>query len=328
MISCRVADDFHFKIGTFQHVLEGYKVADEIRESAFGASAFSDWWAYKVEVQDAIPFAGAIMHDAGILVSFNSDSDELARRMNVEAGKAVKYGGLDPAEALKFVTINPARQLRIDDRVGSLEVGKDADFAIWSVPHMGGPRPQPGSNLATIPEQTSPNGKHPVNAAPVATDAGTNPGAVPPSVDGTPLSTMARCEQTWIDGRCYFSLERDAELREHNAKERARIIQKLLAAGNRSAGRNDAGGPRPDGAGGPPRGRRGSRPTDDSITSGMYDAPIEADEAPRGLLQTMLERAADQRREYYLQLWRRGIDPDYARCGDCGESLGAMGGAQ
>lgn len=132
LMLCRVAGDFGFRIGTFQHILEGYKVAEAIRENAIGASTFSDWWAYKVEVQDAIPYNGAIMHDVGIPVSFNSDSDELARRLNSEAGKAIKYGGLSPEEALKFVTLNPAIQLGIADRVGSLEPGKDADFVIWS----------------------------------------------------------------------------------------------------------------------------------------------------------------------------------------------------
>ena len=97
-----------------------------------GGSSFSDWWAYKIEVYDAIPYNGAIMHAAGVVVSFNSDNDELARRMNLEAAKAVKYGGVAPDEALKFVTINPAKQLRIDKRVGSLEPGKDADFVVWS----------------------------------------------------------------------------------------------------------------------------------------------------------------------------------------------------
>ncbi len=132
LMLCRVAEEFGFTIGTFQHVLEGYKVADEIARHSLGASAFSDWWAYKVEVQDAIPFNGALMHEVGVVVSFNSDSDELARRMNTEAAKAVRYGGVDPHEALKFVTLNPAIQLGIADRVGSLEAGKDADFVIWS----------------------------------------------------------------------------------------------------------------------------------------------------------------------------------------------------
>ena len=128
----RVAEDFGFRIGTFQHVLEGYKIAEAIADHGAGASTFSDWWAYKFEVYDAIPYNGALMHRVGVVVSFNSDSDELARRLNTEAAKAVKYGGLSPEEALKFVTINPARQLGIDHRVGSLEVGKDADFVIWS----------------------------------------------------------------------------------------------------------------------------------------------------------------------------------------------------
>ncbi|MFI4859046.1 MAG: amidohydrolase family protein [Phycisphaerales bacterium JB063] len=132
LMLCRVAEEFGFTIGTFQHVLEGYKVAEEIAQHALGASAFSDWWAYKVEVQDAIPFNGALMHEVGVVVSFNSDSDELARRLNLEAAKAVRYGGLAPSEALKFVTLNPAIQLGIADRVGSLEAGKDADFAVWS----------------------------------------------------------------------------------------------------------------------------------------------------------------------------------------------------
>ncbi|MCZ6834410.1 MAG: amidohydrolase family protein [Planctomycetota bacterium] len=128
----RVADDFGFTIGTFQHVLEGYKVADAIAQHGAGASTFSDWWAYKVEVMDAVPYNGALMDEVGVVVSFNSDSSELARRMNTEAAKAVRYGGLDPQEALKFVTINPAKQLRIDHRIGSLEPGKDGDFVIWS----------------------------------------------------------------------------------------------------------------------------------------------------------------------------------------------------
>jgi imidazolonepropionase-like amidohydrolase len=129
---CGIAKEFGFRIGTFQHVLEGYKVGEAIRESAYGASSFSDWWAYKLEVFDAIPENGAILHEVGVNVSFNSDSDELARRLNTEAGKAVKYGGLAPADALKFVTWNPAVQLGIEAQVGSLEQGKAADLAIWS----------------------------------------------------------------------------------------------------------------------------------------------------------------------------------------------------
>lgn len=135
----RVAEDFArlpggqgFHIQVFQHILEGYKVADVMAKHGAGASSFSDWWAYKLEVYDAIPYNGALMYEQGVLVSFNSDSDELARRMNLEAAKAVKYGGVPEVEALKFVTINPAKQLKVDDRVGSLEPGKDADFVIWN----------------------------------------------------------------------------------------------------------------------------------------------------------------------------------------------------
>ena len=128
----RLAQEFGFTVGTFQHVLEGYKVADAMAEIGAGGSTFSDWWAYKFEVYDAIAYNGALMHEAGVVTSFNSDNSELACRMNTEAAKAVKYGGVSEEEALKFVTINPAKQLRIDKRVGSLEVGKDADFVIWS----------------------------------------------------------------------------------------------------------------------------------------------------------------------------------------------------
>ena len=128
----RVADEFGFKIRTFQHVLEGYKVASEIARHGAGGSTFSDWWAYKMEAQDAIPYNAAIMASHGVVVSMNSDSNELARRLYWEAAKAVKYGDVSEAEALKMVTLNPAIQLRIDKRVGSLEVGKDADVAIFS----------------------------------------------------------------------------------------------------------------------------------------------------------------------------------------------------
>ena len=192
----RIAEDFGFTIATFQHVLEGYKVAERLAEHGAGASTFSDWWAYKYEVVDAIPFNGTLMANAGVEVSFNSDSDELARRMNLEAAKAVKYGGLDEAEALKFVTINPARQLKIDDRVGSLEVGKDADFVVWS---------------------------------------------------GHPLSTYSICEETWLDGKKYFSLDQDQNLRMRDAKVRNDLVQKILNS------------PSSGGAMMRPEGRRGNR---------------------------------------------------------------------
>ena len=127
-----LAKEFGVRIASLQHVLEGYKVGREIAAHGAGASTFSDWWAYKFEVYDAIPYNGALMHADGVVVSFNSDSGELARRLNLEAAKAVKYGGVPPAEALQFVTLNPAKQLGLADRIGSLEPGKDGDFVIWS----------------------------------------------------------------------------------------------------------------------------------------------------------------------------------------------------
>ncbi|CAM2010450.1 amidohydrolase family protein [Acanthopleuribacter pedis] len=128
----RVAEDFGFKIDVFTHILEGYKVAPEMAKHGAMANTFTDWWAFKMEVVDAMPYNAALMHQAGVVVGFNSDDDELARRLNTEAAKAVKYGGVSPEEALKMVTLNPARQLRIDEHVGSLEVGKDADFVLWN----------------------------------------------------------------------------------------------------------------------------------------------------------------------------------------------------
>ena len=128
----RIADEFGFKIATFQHVLEGYKVAKEIAAHGAGASTFSDWWAYKLEAFDAIPYNAALMTRKGVLVSINSDSAEEARHLNQEAAKTMKFGGLNEQEALALVTINPAKQLRIDNRVGSIEVGKDADLVIYN----------------------------------------------------------------------------------------------------------------------------------------------------------------------------------------------------
>lgn len=128
----RVAEEMGFRIATLQHGLEAYKVADEIARHGAGVSTFSDWWAYKLEVIDAIPYNGALLARKGVVVSFNSDSDELARRLLQEAAKAVRYGGLDEQEALNFVTLNPARQLGIQTRVGSLEVGKEGDCSLWS----------------------------------------------------------------------------------------------------------------------------------------------------------------------------------------------------
>jgi N-acetylglucosamine-6-phosphate deacetylase len=143
-----------------------------------------------MEVIDAIPYNGALMHRAGVLVSFNSDSDELARRLNTEAGKAMKYGGISAIEALKFVTLNPAKQLKVDARVGSLEPGKDADLVVWS---------------------------------------------------GPPLSTLSRCEQTWIDGRRYFDRGEDQAMRIEQQAMKQALVQKALADGGGGGG----GGGRP-----------------------------------------------------------------------------------
>jgi imidazolonepropionase-like amidohydrolase len=127
----RIADDYGFKIRTFQHVLEGYKVANEIAAHGAGASTFSDWWGYKMEAIDAIPYNAALMAKKGIVVSLNSDDAELMRRLNTEAAKAMKYGGVSREAALAMVTINPAKQLGVENRVGSIEVGKDADIVIF-----------------------------------------------------------------------------------------------------------------------------------------------------------------------------------------------------
>ena len=127
-----LADEFGFRIRELQHVLEGYKVAREIAKHGAGAGTFIDWWGYKAEAYDAIPFNVALMVRDGVLTSVNSDSDELARRLNLDAAKSMKYGGLTEEEALRLCTINPARQLRLDHRIGSIEVGKDADLAIWN----------------------------------------------------------------------------------------------------------------------------------------------------------------------------------------------------
>src|SRR5256714_10893022 len=128
----RVAKEFGFKVRTFQHILEGYKVADELAAAGVGASTFSDWWAYKVEAYDAIPYNAALMTRRGVVVSINSDDAEEATHLNQEAAKTIKYGGLSHDEALKLVTINPAIQLGIDKRVGTIDVGKDADLAVYN----------------------------------------------------------------------------------------------------------------------------------------------------------------------------------------------------
>lgn len=128
----KVAEQFGFKINTFTHILEGYKVADIMAEHGAGGSTFSDWWNYKYEVKDAIPQNAAIMHSEGVTVAINSDDSEMSRRLNQEAAKSVKYGDISEEEAWNFVTINPAKLLHIDNRVGSIKVGKDADVVLWT----------------------------------------------------------------------------------------------------------------------------------------------------------------------------------------------------
>ncbi len=128
----RVADRFGFKVQSLQHVLEGYKVAPEIAAHGASCSTFSDWWAYKIEAYDAVPFNTALLREAGVDVCLKSDSNELMRHLNQEAAKCVKYGGMSEEEAFKTITINGARQLGLDKRTGSIEVGKDGDFAIFN----------------------------------------------------------------------------------------------------------------------------------------------------------------------------------------------------
>ncbi|MCW3467954.1 amidohydrolase family protein [Chitinophaga nivalis] len=127
-----VADSFHFRVNTFTHILEGYKVADKMKAHGAGAGTFADWWAYKMEVQDAIPYNAAIMHNVGVVTAINSDDAEMARRLNQEAAKSVRYAGVSEDDALKMVTLNPAKLLHVDNRMGSIRVGKDADVVLWS----------------------------------------------------------------------------------------------------------------------------------------------------------------------------------------------------
>lgn len=186
----RLAEEFGFRIQTFTHILEGYKVADEMAKHGATASTFSDWWAYKFEVYDAIPQNAALMTQKGVISSINSDNSELARRLNQEAAKSIMYGDMEQEEALKLVTLNPAIQLKIDHRVGSITVGKDADFVIWN---------------------------------------------------NNPLSIYAKVEQTWIEGRNYFNLERDAELREQLREEKSALVQKALASAKTGKDKDSGG---------------------------------------------------------------------------------------
>jgi len=128
----KVAEQFDFNINTFTHILEGYKVADKMKEHGVGASTFSDWWAYKYEVNDAIPYNASIMNEVGLTVAINSDDPEMSRRLNQEAAKSVKYGGMSEEDAWKMVTINPAKLLHINDLVGSIKTGKQADLVLWN----------------------------------------------------------------------------------------------------------------------------------------------------------------------------------------------------
>jgi hypothetical protein len=128
----RVAEQFGFRIGTFTHVLEGYKVADEMAAHGAGGSTFSDWWMYKLEAYDAIPYNAAIMHRHGVKTSLNSDSQLLQAFFVYELNKPVKYGGVSREDALRMLTRYPAELLLIDDKVGTVEVGKHGDIAILS----------------------------------------------------------------------------------------------------------------------------------------------------------------------------------------------------
>jgi imidazolonepropionase-like amidohydrolase len=127
-----VAEQFNFRVNTFTHILEGYKVADKMRAHGVGASTFSDWWNYKWEVRYAIPYNAAIMHKEGVLTSINSDDAEMGRRLNQEAAKSIKYGGMSEEDALKMVTLNPAKMLHLEKDMGSIKVGKSADVVLWS----------------------------------------------------------------------------------------------------------------------------------------------------------------------------------------------------
>jgi hypothetical protein len=132
MAAMKVGEQLGFTFNTFTHILEGYKVADRMKTHGAHASTFSDWWAYKMEVYDAIPQGPAIMQKVGLNVAINSDDAEMARRLNQEAAKSIKYGGMTEEQALRMVTINPAKMLHVDQYVGSIRAGKDADLVLWS----------------------------------------------------------------------------------------------------------------------------------------------------------------------------------------------------
>jgi hypothetical protein len=127
-----VANDFGFRVNTFTHILEGYKVADKMKAHGVAASTFADWWAYKNEVMEAIPYNAAVLTRMGVITAINSDDAEMARRLNQEAAKSVKYGALSETEALKLVTLNPAKMLHLDKNLGTVEPGKSADLVLWT----------------------------------------------------------------------------------------------------------------------------------------------------------------------------------------------------
>ena len=192
----RLAEEFGFKVQTLQHGVEAYKIADELKKSGVAAVVWSDWGAFKMEAYDATSYNARLLLEAGVVTSLHSDDNEISTRMNWEAGKLLR-SGVNEIDALKTVTINSAKAIAIDSRIGSLEAGKDADFVIWN---------------------------------------------------GNPLSQFTKAEQTWVDGRKYFSLDEDKLTREEIAKQRAQLIQAIIAAGPADAAP----------AGAPARGRPGS----------------------------------------------------------------------
>ncbi|HUF27475.1 MAG TPA: amidohydrolase family protein [Gemmatimonadaceae bacterium] len=173
----RLAEEFGFRIKAFHHTVEAYKVAPELAAHGAGAVVWTDWSSFKIEAYDGTTWNARVLRDAGVLTSLHSDNSQISSRMNWEAAKMLRTG-LTPEEALALVTINTAKILGIDQRVGSLEAGKDADFVLWS---------------------------------------------------GDPLSTSSKAEQTWVDGRRYFDLEEDRQLRERAERERAQLIQLILS---------------------------------------------------------------------------------------------------